>query len=245
MPYAEHPSVKTPEDRDSKIWRYMDFTKFVALLEYRALHFTNIATLEDQFEGTVTRPTSRQYRSGSGHLAPDEASKQPRMSGLSLDYPQGMKWGARSLLYISAWHLSEHESDAMWKIYLKDCAGVAIQSTVGRMIEAFRDTPQEVTIGAIEYSDYERDDFSAADIFSLAMHKRRNYEHEKELRAIVMCNEGGSGKRVNVDLDAMIQKVYVAPGSKTWFSELLIQMLNRYSLSMQVLKSSLDGSPPD
>ena len=37
--YAEHPSFHLPTNPSAKIWRYMDFTKFVSLLETNALYF--------------------------------------------------------------------------------------------------------------------------------------------------------------------------------------------------------------
>src|ERR1022692_3306148 len=38
MPYTEHPEFCLPE-RDRTIWRYIDFTKLVSLLEKQALFF--------------------------------------------------------------------------------------------------------------------------------------------------------------------------------------------------------------
>src|SRR5260370_42500079 len=53
-----------PNDRfelppeDTKIWRYLNFTKFVGLLETRSLYFSSLARLEDRFEGPLP-PASR------------------------------------------------------------------------------------------------------------------------------------------------------------------------------------------
>ena len=52
--YAEHPVFHTP-DGDAVVWRYMDFTKFVSLLDRRALFFARAHKLGDPFEGTMTR----------------------------------------------------------------------------------------------------------------------------------------------------------------------------------------------
>ena len=43
--YAEHPSFHLPTNPSAKIWRYMDFTKFVSLLETNALYFPRIDQL--------------------------------------------------------------------------------------------------------------------------------------------------------------------------------------------------------
>ena len=52
--YEEHPSFKSPPD-DAVLWRYMDFTKFVSLLDKRALFFVRADKLGDPFEGTITK----------------------------------------------------------------------------------------------------------------------------------------------------------------------------------------------
>ena len=50
-----HPVVAPcqPPDSNIKIWRYMDVTKLVALMETRSLHFARADTLQDPFEGSV------------------------------------------------------------------------------------------------------------------------------------------------------------------------------------------------
>jgi hypothetical protein len=45
--YVEHPAFESPADENAKIWRYLDFTKFVALLDRRALSFARVDELTD------------------------------------------------------------------------------------------------------------------------------------------------------------------------------------------------------
>jgi len=44
--YKEHPCFEEPEDQKIKVWRYMDFYKFVSILGYNSLFFPNIKNLE-------------------------------------------------------------------------------------------------------------------------------------------------------------------------------------------------------
>jgi len=48
--YESHPSFELPEDLAAPIWRYMDFTKFVAMLESDSLYFARSDRLGDPFE---------------------------------------------------------------------------------------------------------------------------------------------------------------------------------------------------
>ena len=49
----EHPAFSPPSD-DAVLWRYMDFTKFVSLLDRSALFFARADKLNDPFEGSVS-----------------------------------------------------------------------------------------------------------------------------------------------------------------------------------------------
>ena len=42
-------------DDDVQIWRYMDFTKFVSLLDRKALYFSRADYVGDPFEGAVSK----------------------------------------------------------------------------------------------------------------------------------------------------------------------------------------------
>lgn len=52
--YEEHPVFNPPSD-DAVLWRYMDFTKFVSLLEKSALFFARADKLGDPFEGAFSK----------------------------------------------------------------------------------------------------------------------------------------------------------------------------------------------
>jgi len=53
--YKEHEVFTTPDDPDVPIWRYIDFTKLVALLEHSSLFFARADTLGDTFEGSYSQ----------------------------------------------------------------------------------------------------------------------------------------------------------------------------------------------
>ena len=59
-----------------------------------------------------------------------------------------------SYAYLSCWHMNEHESVAMWKIYQSGAPqGIAIQSTYRRLSEAITDD-SGILIGTVAYADY-------------------------------------------------------------------------------------------
>src|SRR5688572_17832706 len=106
----------------------MDFTKYVAMLDGGAIYFTRADRFADPFEGTLTRRTRFVPRA-----RPDELRRR---------------------VFINCWHRNDHESAAMWRIYLKSDEGVAIQSSSRRLRDALAGAG-DVLIGEVRYLDYE------------------------------------------------------------------------------------------
>ena len=55
MPSTNHQVFAQPANPDTKIWRYMNFTKFVSMLEHQALWFSRADKLGDPFEGSMPK----------------------------------------------------------------------------------------------------------------------------------------------------------------------------------------------
>lgn len=156
----------------------MDFTKFISILEYEALFFSMLSNFADPLEGFLTKPIVNKLNDIPEGLSIEEAEKRRKINEHNLKV---MHMG-RNLLFVSSWHMYDFESVAMWKIYLKRGEGVAIQTTMGKMIDAFSKTKEEVNIGQVYYVDYEKDEIPWNNLFYLAMHKRKSFEHELEVR---------------------------------------------------------------
>ena len=139
--------------------------------------------------------------------------------------------------------MNNYESVAMWELYLKSGEGVAIQSTVGRMINSFKKSAEEVYIGQVKYVYFEKKEIPWNNVFYLALHKRKSFEHERELRALVMCADNLPGKLIAVDLTVLIQNIFVAPNCPIWIHDLVKKMVNRYGLAKRVLHSGLEQNP--
>jgi hypothetical protein len=53
--HEAHPIFRQPDDENTKVWRYMDFTKLVSLVDSRRLFFSRADRLGDPFEGSWPR----------------------------------------------------------------------------------------------------------------------------------------------------------------------------------------------
>ena len=99
-----------PSD-DKKIWRYMDFARLISLLYKKALFFARADGLDDPFEGSFPKANVKEGR----YVITTELGGLQPLSALHRKFVR--------LTVVNSWHLNDHESDAMWKIYLKVVKG--------------------------------------------------------------------------------------------------------------------------
>jgi len=134
----------------------------------------------------------------------------------------------------------------MWKLYSQSVEAIAIQSTYRKLRDSFE---PRVVVGLVQYIDYDKTVIQENNIYNYFMFKRKSFAHEQELRAIFDLPKEAEeemqrgGTWLKVDLDRLIEKVYVAPTSLTWFKELVVQVMNRYGLQKAVMQSGLDREP--
>src|SRR5437016_265363 len=94
--------IQPPENADITIWRYMDFTKFVAMLEKRGLFFTRACYLDDPFEGSYSR-ANEVLRPQVYRVAGMSPEDQKRMFGQHAIVSQhAPKW-----VLVNCWHINE------------------------------------------------------------------------------------------------------------------------------------------
>jgi hypothetical protein len=51
--HTKHPTFKPPDNIDGRIWRYLDFPRFVSMLDRKALFFVKASKFRDPYEGTA------------------------------------------------------------------------------------------------------------------------------------------------------------------------------------------------
>jgi hypothetical protein len=153
--------------------------------------------------------------------------------------------------YCSCWHMNEHESAAMWRLYCQSNEAICIQSTF-ELLEAA--LPDWVNVGVVRYIDYELDTIEEGNLFNPVMTKRKSFEHEREVRAIALawpqnpeCEVSkavvGDVVRVPVDLTATLLTVRVSPTSPEWYRNVVDGLLAKFNLPLTVGQSSLDAKP--
>jgi hypothetical protein len=153
----------------------------------------------------------------------------------------------RKIMYINCWHSNQHESAAMWKIYLKSDEGIAVRTTFDRLARCLdgNDKLNQVSVGSVSYIDYDNAEIPINNAYFPFLSKRISFAHEREVRAIIMlpaANEA-AGLNISVDLDGLIEEVVLAPFSPNWIRELIAAVLQRYGLHAPLVQSRLGENP--
>ena len=76
------------------------------------------------------------------------------------------------------------------------------------------------------------------------MCKRLCFEYEREFRGIIFgSGEDPAGVSVPVNLQSLIQEVYINPLSPRWIESLVNALIKRYGVQAKVQKSALLTGP--
>ena len=129
-----HSTLTKPALTDP-LWRYMDFSKFVAMLVNGGLYLSRLDRLGDIYEGWVPKPKKGHY---AGFFVQEEMARDTELrKRSSVD---------RLSYYVSCWHANDEQSDAMWKLYVKGAEGIAIRTTCRNLQASLTDTPEELCV---------------------------------------------------------------------------------------------------
>jgi hypothetical protein len=238
------------------LWRYMDFTKYASLLSTKSLYFPSAVCFDDVFEGAKGL-AERKHKWDSHYLDffRKAIRSAPRNEGEFSQTDEAIEANAQRLLrdiedvgvrdrkttFISCWHESTYESEAMWKLYSTSMNhAVAIQTTVGATYAALGKDP-DISIGRVEYVDF---DSYFADINGAFWRKRKSFEHEREVRLLVRNHlRTELGLALPCDIPTLIQSVVVSPKAPAWFLPLIKDLTAKFGFQLPIKKSKLAERP--
>lgn len=232
--YKTHPVFKTSNSFNKPIWRYLDFWKFLNLLENKSLFFSNSENLGDNYEGRIP------------HFILEKMLEEDKIKGSNHNdnLNKFLEKRIRKSTLISSWSYSERESFAMWKMYAKDKMGVAIETDLESLKKSFNNTKRNIYIGEINYINEEKYSFNTSNLFYPFLTKLDYYEFENELRCITLTHndEEATSKLVEVDLNVLIKKIHISPNSKPEFKKIINLLKNEYKLSFEVCISKVNDN---
>jgi len=213
--------ISSKED-EKKLWRYMDFAKFISLIESKSLHFINIGSLKasDKFEGKIPEGVIKLVQLPVENMTNEELIEQgfpkERIEEFRL-WHQIHKAKleneriTKNLSLINSWHCNEIESYTMWKTYSSDKDGVAICTTTYKLeLELKKNKDYTFVLDKVSYyNEGENEPIPQLPNVPWAegFLKRRNFESENEYRAYLYMGVFGTKGMENVKSLEKVGKV--------------------------------------
>ncbi len=236
-----HPIFHNRPAADAKLWRYLSFAKFASLLQSSLLHFTRTDQFDDHFEGAWPLSDLKEWQ---------------KIAERGFDVASFTETMKRSRVAASCWFEAPHESAAMWRLYAPGNEGVAISTTFGKLDAVLHEAKKEepgslIGAGRVKYLDH----FTEGLIAELAedepypntllpfMLKNKSYEHEREVRALIIPGMNYEIPKAGCDLPLsptkFMDEIVVNPFSQRWFIEAVAGVVFQHDLKMKLRRSLL------
>lgn len=222
------------------LWRYLDSAKFFDFLHNQTIFFSRGDRFEDRYEGAFTQSIKhaieQSYAENKIQFTFDEFKKR-----------------LRERVFISCWHASQDDSMAMWSLYGRSSAAVAITTTVGQLRDAIKVShlPYGISLTKVRYVKHWRDPKLKINPYSnVFAYKLKAYEFEKEVRVIIdRFHEDfdssiiETGMPIKVCLSTLLRSIVVSPEAPPWFLHLIEGVVAKYEIDVPVRRSKLAFAP--
>ena len=239
LAYYEHQKSLDPKP-DTVLWRYINFTKFVSLLETESLFFSRADKLGDPFEGSATILNKLANRLQV--TVPPEGIAQ--MEEIYRRVPR--------VTLVSCWHESDRESEVMWRLYSGETEGIAIKTSFSDLKNRLG-CKKKIIAKRITYIDHKEGIIPVFNMFARLLHKRESFKYDQEVRLLWpkwsvadgkmdLSQDADIGEYCEVDLSQLIKEIVVAPFAPDWFLELVRKIASRH-ISIEPVRSKLLTDP--
>lgn len=248
----DNPVFNPPSDKTIKLWRYMDFPKFMALLNSETLHLTRCDQFDDHFDRPRNQEDIKQQLDKYSHALSNKTLLTPEQ--VSDILRNVWRKYQKQYVFINCWHINQGESSVLWKVYGHPKEAVAIQTTYTRLRTVL---PARYQIGVVRYLDRDTYVKEEKDGFFSVMCKQKSFEHERELRVcyvdsyefqqdaknpdeFLRSTNTRLFETVPIDLNALLESVRISPNAPAWFVKLVKDTLLRFGYDLPVFHARPD-----
>lgn len=218
--YKKHQDVTTP-DKNKVVWKYMELWKFLDLIDSSKLYLRRVDLFDDKYEGRYfgDDPVSDELSSFDEHR--------------------------KNISFITCFTMDQMENYSMWKIYSDLNYGIALKTNIDRLIKSFEMEQEEVFIGEVSYKDSTGlypINFDGAQVLKNYFIKRKYFDFEKEVRIFTAKNQNKEdlkGLSLNVDLEVLIEDIYISPFAKPSLKKFIEIILQSKGLNYTLKQSKI------
>jgi hypothetical protein len=243
--FEEKEGFEQINDKDV-LWRYQDLPRYLDLLIRKQLFFTRIDQFEDPFEGKYNIPDK------AGKVMEGAAALKKTTQPAKKEYSELAEEHSRKRVAFTAntWHRNDDENYAMWNIYARNY-GVAIQTNYKKLKESFHKSDKPIYIGKVIYYKESAHQIPMDDPLAPFLHKRCMYQYENEIRCCYIMSEAEgngftweeqdtyNGVFIPVDLDRLIERIYISPYAPDWFRNLVARTNETFNIQKEIVHSAV------
>jgi len=146
---------------------------------------------QDENEGIPPEDYIRRVMGLQRHLSEDERQLRHWMGTLAQD---------REAFYVNCWHLHRHETVEMWKNFAED--GVAIRSRFDLLKSLMDGMMDSAYLGLMRYGEERLNQTGRINVLQFINTKRKLFEGEREVRAILWCPDPFAARNRHFDLNS-------------------------------------------
>jgi hypothetical protein len=224
-------------EESQKLWRYMDLSKFVSLIETNALWMARVDTFRDQHEGRF----------------PDDMRKIIEKLYEKFELPEvtvvkdadDFQDYLRKNTFISCWHKNFDENMVMWEIHGRDTNALAIQTTVDDMrnnINTSNLDGHSLKLKNVIYKN--ADEITEVLPYEECIFiKRPHFSFEQEVRISLdtyspdkPTKKTPYGYYLPVFINGLIQQIVIHPDSQDWFLDVVKSITKKYKVHATILR---------
>ena len=229
-----NPDCKLPDNLNQNVFRYMDIDKFKYLLKEKTLYLCRIDKLQDKFEGTYSRQQIKEDNEWLKKIGYDDVINSEKLNRIRL----------RQQTYVTCWCLYETDLDLMWKAYIPIKDGVAIRTTVNKLIKIC-DNPNNnwPDISTVGYYDQANGGTLNYSVLAPFINKDLHFRFDNEIRIIYQPNiELPSPEFLCLEINPseLIEEVILKPQSKIQFIEEIKKLLKQFDVKVPISYSRDD-----
>ena len=171
-------------DLDTHVWRYLSLDAALVTLNSSNLRFTRLGAFPDEYEGT------EDFDSIAAHRIEAEQFAAQFNEPIMHRNPEITKILNQRSAYASCWSLNPPTDMVMWRSYASGLSSVALESTVGKLMNCLLDVPGVSAIGAIRYKPSQGLPIANLHFQDKCFEKYDAYAFEREVRlCISLLNE--------------------------------------------------------
>jgi hypothetical protein len=224
-------------EESQKLWRYMDLSKFVSLIEKNALWLARADTFRDKHEGRFPDDMRKTIEKAYEKFDDDDSSVVKDAD----DFQDFL----RKNTFISCWHKNFDENMVMWEIYGRDTNALAIQTTVGNMknsLDSSKLSGHSLILKNVTY--LRADEISGVLPYEECFFiKRPHFSFEEEVRISLDTYSRHSptkktpyGYDLLVYINGLIEKILIHPDSPDWFMDVINSITKKYEVHAPVVR---------